>query len=135
MATRMQRSGSTARSLAAWLLMAAVASVTARAEGVPARPSFDEDVQPLLKARCIKCHGPVKPKGKLNLSNARSVARGGETGEVVAPGSLEESTLWEQVAGDEMPPKPEEPLSRPTRRRPFAAGSSRARRACPAPPT
>ena len=88
-----------------------MASISARAEGIPARPSFDEDVQPLLKARCIKCHGPVKPKGKLNLSSARSLARGGESGAVVAPGSLEESTLWEQVAGDEMPPKPEEPLS------------------------
>jgi hypothetical protein len=90
--------------------MVAMTLVPARAEGVPARPGFD-DVQPLLKAHCVKCHGPVKPKGKLNLSSARSVARGGETGEVVSPGSLAESTLWEQVASDEMPPKPEEPLT------------------------
>lgn len=114
MATRMQETRLAARSVTAWLLlMAALAFVPARAraEGVPARPGFDEDVQPLLKAHCTKCHGPVKPKGKLNLSNARSVTRGGETGEVVTPGSLEESTLWEQVSGDEMPPKPEDPLT------------------------
>jgi hypothetical protein len=107
----MRTTGPFARSLAARLLMAAVASVAARAEGVPARPSFDDHVQPLLKARCVKCHGPVKPKGRLNLSGARAMARGGETGEVVAPGSLEESTLWEQVSAGEMPPKPEDPLT------------------------
>ena len=75
------------------------------------RPSLEADVQPLLKARCIKCHAPLKPKGKLNLSSARSLARGGESGPAVVPGSLEESVLWEKVASDEMPPKPEEPLS------------------------
>jgi hypothetical protein len=113
MATTLRTNGPTSRSLAAWLLMAAVASVPApvRAEGVPARPSFDDHVQPLLRARCVKCHGPVKPKAKLNLSGARAMARGGESGEVVAPGSLEESTLWEQISTGEMPPKPEEPLS------------------------
>ena len=75
------------------------------------RPSLEADVQPLLKARCIKCHAPLKPKGKLNLSSPRSLARGGETGPAVVPGSLDESVLWEKVASDEMPPRPEEPLS------------------------
>ena len=66
---------------------------------------------PLLKARCLKCHGPLKPKGKLNLSSARSLARGGANGAVVVPGNLDESTLWDLVANDEMPPEPDEPLS------------------------
>ncbi len=74
-------------------------------------PSLEADVQPLLKARCIKCHAPLKPKGKLNLSSPRSLVRGGESGPAVVPGSLEESVLWEKVASDEMPPRPEEPLS------------------------
>jgi hypothetical protein len=66
---------------------------------------------PLLKVRCQKCHGPIKPKGKLNLSSARSLARGGESGAVVIPGNLDESLIWEQVSADEMPPRPGEPLS------------------------
>ena len=82
----------------------------ARADA-PAVPTLDHDIQPLLKTRCIKCHGPIKPKGKLNLCGPRSLARGGESGPVVEPGSPDESTLWDQVVGDEMPPKPEEPLS------------------------
>ena len=63
-----------------------------------------------MKARCLKCHGPIKPKGKLNLSSARSLARGGSSGPVVVPGNLDESTLWDLVSNDEMPPEPEEPL-------------------------
>ena len=64
-----------------------------------------------MKARCIKCHAPINPKGKLNLSGPRSLARGGESGPIIAPGSPDESALWDRVAADEMPPKPEEPLS------------------------
>jgi Protein of unknown function (DUF1553)/Protein of unknown function (DUF1549)/Planctomycete cytochrome C len=74
-------------------------------------PGLEHDILPLLKARCQKCHGPIKPKGKLNLSSARSLARGGESGPVIVPGKLEESLIWDQVANDDMPPRPEEPLS------------------------
>ena len=63
----------------------------------PARPSLEHDILPLFKARCQKCHGPIKPKGKLNLSSARSLARGGESGPVVVPGNLDESLLWDLV--------------------------------------
>ena len=47
----------------------------------------------------MKCHGPIKPKGKLNLSNPRSMARGGASGPVVVRGNPDESTLWDQVSG------------------------------------
>ncbi len=69
------------------------------------------DVQALFKARCVKCHGPLRPKGKLNLSSPRSIARGGSSGPVVVPGKLDESALWDRVEADEMPPDPDEPLS------------------------
>jgi len=74
------------------------------------RPNLEQDILPLLKARCLKCHGPVKPKGRLNLSSARSLARGGSSGPVVVPGDLDDSALWDLVSNDEMPPEPEEPL-------------------------
>jgi hypothetical protein len=83
----------------------------ANSAGADAHPSLERDVLPLLKARCLKCHGPLKPKGKLNLSSARSLARGGTNGAVVVPGNPDESTLWDLVANDEMPPEPDEPLS------------------------
>jgi hypothetical protein len=84
--------------------------ISARAEA-PARPALDTEVLPLLKARCIKCHGPLKPKAKLTLSSPRAIARGGENGPIVAPGKLDESAIWEQVSEDLMPPKPEDPLT------------------------
>ena len=74
-------------------------------------PVLDRDVLPLLKVRCLKCHSPLVSKGKLNLSSPRSLARGGSSGAVIVPGNLEESVLWDLVSSDEMPPKPEEPLS------------------------
>ncbi len=89
----------------------AVALPTVRGGEVPAHPGLEQDILPLLKARCQKCHGPLKPKGKLNLSSARSLARGGESGPAVVPGNLDESLLWDLVSKDEMPPRPGEALS------------------------
>ena len=63
-----------------------------------------EKLQVLLQAKCVKCHGPLKPKARLNLSSLRGIARGGETGQVVVAGKLKESPLWERVQADEMPP-------------------------------
>jgi hypothetical protein len=74
-------------------------------------PSLEREILPLFKARCQKCHGPVKPKGELNLSSARSLVRGGKNGPVIVAGKLDESLMWDQVADDNMPPRPDEPLS------------------------
>ena len=96
-----------------WMAILLLLSVAAgaRAGDASTKLTLDRDVQPLLKARCIKCHGPNKPKGKLNLSGPRSLARGGESGPAVEPGSPDDSALWDKVSSGEMPPKPEEPLS------------------------
>ncbi len=79
--------------------------------GPGASPSLERDVLPILRAHCLKCHGPIKPKGKLNLGSPRAMARGGANGPIVIPGRPDESALWDQVSSGEMPPKPEEPLS------------------------
>lgn len=74
-------------------------------------PDFATDVIPLLKARCVKCHGPLKQDGKLNLSTPTGIARGGKHGPVVQPGRIAGSLLWQRVEVGEMPP--DEPLSAP----------------------
>ena len=96
-------------SILATALLAALPGFVSGADD-ETRPNLEHDILPILKARCLKCHGPVKPKGKLNLSNGRSLARGGSSGPVIAPGKLDVSTLWDLVSNDEMPPQPEEPL-------------------------
>ena len=78
----------TGRTTGAVLSAVCLAVVTPIARGgeTPDAPSLEHEVLPLLKARCQKCHGPVKPKGKLNLSSARSLVRGGENGPVIVAG-------------------------------------------------
>src|SRR5262249_19980732 len=74
-------------------------------------PSPDGAVFPLLKARCVKCHGPAKREGGLNLATPKGLARGGKQGAAVVAGEADESLLWQRGAGDERAPK--EPLSEP----------------------
>ena len=50
-------------------------------------------------------------QGKLNLTGPRSLARGGESGPAVVPGSSTRARSGTRSPSDEMPPKPEEPLS------------------------
>ncbi len=88
-----------------------VLGLSARVRAEDAGPSLtlDRHVLPLFKARCVKCHGPAKREGKLNLASPKSLARGGENGSLVTPGHPEESLLWQRIDDGEMPPK--EPLS------------------------
>lgn len=89
----------------ACLLLAASAAIA----GEPSAVSFDDDVAPLFKARCVKCHGPIKREGKLNLAAPRAIVRGGQTGPAVDRQHAVNSLLWQRIDGDEMPPQ--EPLS------------------------
>jgi mono/diheme cytochrome c family protein len=68
-----------------------------------------QQVTALFRQRCVKCHGPLRPKQGLNLSTLRGVARGGKSGAAVVPGRPDKSLLWKQLETDEMPPK--SPLS------------------------
>jgi hypothetical protein len=91
------------------LALGVLGIAAARGDDRPAAPTWEGQVLPLVKARCVKCHGPAKREGKLNLATPRGVARGGADGGVVVPGRPEESLLWERIEADEMPP--EEPLA------------------------
>jgi len=73
----------------------------------PARPapSFIKDVQPIVTAKCITCHGKDnKKKGGLDLRTLDALHKGGESGQVVVGGELEKSLLWESVDNGTMPP-------------------------------
>lgn len=74
-----------------------------------APPAYLNSVAPILKNRCIKCHGPAKQEGKLNLALLTGIARGGETGPAIVSGKPDESPLWQLVESDEMPK--DEPLN------------------------
>jgi mono/diheme cytochrome c family protein len=78
---------------------------------------FRRDVQPLLAAHCVKCHGPRMQESGLRLDAGRLVLQGGSTGPAVVAGKSDESLLIQVVTdtSDEisgMPPEGEgEPLT------------------------
>ncbi|HEY2253112.1 MAG TPA: DUF1549 domain-containing protein, partial [Planctomycetaceae bacterium] len=68
---------------------------------------FEKQVQPILKARCFKCHGAdEKIKGGLRLSNRAAVLKGGDQGAAVVLDKPAESLLIQAINYDglEMPP-------------------------------
>ena len=67
--------------------------------------SFDRDIAPLLAERCLSCHTGTDAEGGLDLSRAKTVLQGGESGAAVNTRHPLQSLLWERVAADEMPPK------------------------------
>ena len=70
--------------------------------------TYEEHIRPILRARCFSCHSANKKEGDLNLSTYTSLRVGGGSGEVVEPGSAEDSYLWSLVSHESepfMPPK------------------------------
>jgi hypothetical protein len=90
----------------AWFAMAPLLYSRGAAEDTP---SFEREIAPLLKAHCVKCHGPAKKESELNLSTSGDINRGNKQGAVIVAHDLEASRLWTQIASDEMPP--ESPLT------------------------
>jgi uncharacterized membrane protein len=58
---------------------------------------FDHVIQPIFEKKCISCHNPDKVKGKLMLTNAESVQKGGKTGKLFEPGKPELSLLLKRI--------------------------------------
>ncbi len=67
----------------------------------PAKVDFGRDVQPILRANCVGCHGPTQQNSGLRLDRRRDAMRGG-TIPVITPGSGDTSRLVS--AGMPMPP-------------------------------
>ncbi|HSD30151.1 MAG TPA: DUF1553 domain-containing protein [Vicinamibacteria bacterium] len=96
----------------------AVASVppptvdTAAPPGDP--PDFVREVQPILAASCVRCHGPGRHRADLRLDTREGVHGGGESGPAVVPGDARASLLYQQVVrtdAEHRMPKEAEPLT------------------------
>ena len=71
---------------------------------------YSDIIQPIFEARCYRCHGPDKQKGKLRLDAPNYILKGGEDGKIVVPGQPGESDMIERILlpredDDHMPPK------------------------------
>jgi len=70
----------------------------------PAASIYETDIQPLLVARCGRCHANGKTKGKLDLGSLAGIQQGSESGAVVVPGKPNKSLLVEVLSEGAMPP-------------------------------
>ena len=64
---------------------------------------LERDVLPILTKNCMGCHGGLHQKGGLDLRTLPGMLKGGESGPAIESGHADRSTLWKQIASDEMP--------------------------------
>jgi hypothetical protein len=76
---------------------------------------FGSQVFPILAERCFECHAEATQKGELRLDSPDWIRKGGEFGEVVAPGDVSDSAIIELITlpvdDKERMPKKSDPLS------------------------
>ena len=73
------------------------------ADAAKKKATFEKDILPIFRAKCIRCHAGVEPKGDLNLARPSSLLTGGQSGAAVRIGAAEFSLLYEKVSSNEMP--------------------------------
>jgi ankyrin repeat protein len=77
--------------------------------------NYEEQVRPILAARCFGCHGPRQQQSGLRLDLRQNALRGGDYGVVIVPGHSAESKLFQRLigsdAGLQMPPTGELPAN------------------------
>ena len=99
--------------LACWTAVQSALSASAAAADPPPQFTaqqiefFEKQVQPILKARCLKCHGgEEKIRSDFRLTSRAAVLRGGELGKAVSLEKPDESALLKAINYQEieMPP-------------------------------
>ncbi|MCC6290398.1 MAG: chitobiase/beta-hexosaminidase C-terminal domain-containing protein [Chitinophagaceae bacterium] len=58
---------------------------------------FADVIQPILEKKCAGCHGESSTKGKLKLSDLKSVLAGGKSGALFIPGNPDTSLLIHRI--------------------------------------
>lgn len=75
----------------------------------PNAPSYSKQIQPLLRRRCLSCHGAVQQEGGLRLDSLPAVHAGGDHGSVLPDTTGSRGSLLERVSSGDpsqrMPPK------------------------------
>lgn len=76
----------------------------APARSAPSAPAFESAFASVAVRSCVSCHNASDPKGGLDLTRPEGLAKGGDSGPVLAVGKPEESLLFRRVRDGEMPP-------------------------------
>ena len=68
--------------------------------------TFEDDVLPVFRDNCLKCHNPDKLKGDLDLTSFAGVLKGGGSGPALNSGDPEGSMLFRVITHAEEPTMP-----------------------------
>jgi mono/diheme cytochrome c family protein len=91
-----------ALSLSAILLASVATAADAK------KVTYEDDVLPIFRDNCLKCHNPDKLKGDLDLTSFSAVVKGGGSGATLNAGDPDGSLLFKSITHaeePEMPPK------------------------------
>ena len=72
----------------------------------PRKVTYEDDVVPIFRDNCLKCHNPDKLKGDLDLSSFSGTIKGGGGGSTVNSGDPEGSQLFKSITHSEEPTMP-----------------------------
>ncbi len=82
---------------------------SARPEQARARELFRQRVEPMLRVKCLGCHGDGEElDGELDLRSREAMLRGGKSGPALVPGGALASLIYQAVRRTDervMPPK------------------------------
>lgn len=70
--------------------------------------NYVDHVRPIFRDKCFSCHNTNKKSANLDLSSMTSLMQGGASGEVIAPGSAEDSYLFMLITHESEPAMPPE---------------------------
>jgi hypothetical protein len=68
---------------------------------------FKEQVSPVLKQRCLRCHGGKATEAELDIHSRESLLKGGASGPAVVPGKPKESLIWKLINHQKEPHMPQ----------------------------
>ena len=75
------------------------------------RVDYLKQIRPILRERCIACHGALKQEADLRLDTAALAIKGGASGAAIDPGNVDASLLFQRVSttsdAERMPPEGE----------------------------
>ncbi len=71
--------------------------------------AFDNQVLPILQAKCFRCHNQQRAEGGLQLDLKKTALKGGDSGRAIVPGQPTHSLLLERIkSNDEFERMPQE---------------------------
>lgn len=91
------------------LLLALASAAAAFASEPPAsdkKVTYEDDVLPIFRDNCLKCHNPDKIKGDLDLTSFSSAIKGGGSGATLNAGDPDGSMLYKTITHAEEPTMP-----------------------------